>query len=146
MFGCLTVGLMAVALVMLVMGVAGAPGAVLYAKAQQSGARILGLGLAAVGQCFVIGAYAVFVVGLVRWYATIRPGATIWPLVDSGLLSQYGGSNLWHAQAPESPSAQHLTLGLVALAGFIVFLLAAFAPATLSPLYSWVPLSRLLAH
>ena len=143
MFMACTIGLIAVAIVMVSMGLAGAPGAILFAagrKAQSALLRVCGLILAALGQSYVVGAYAVFVVGLLRWFSTGRPDVPTWPLwiaafFHSGAVPTYGMK-----ERPEEPTAQHLTLGIVALAATVVFFIAAFAPEALKSIYGWVPL------
>ncbi len=142
MFMACTMGLITVAIVMVVMGFAGAPGAILFAagqKAQNVLLRMCGLILAALGQSYVVGAYAVFVVGLLRWFSTGRPDVPTWPLwiaafFHSGAVPTYGMK-----EKPEEPAAQHLTLGIVALAATVVFFVAAFAPVALQSIYGWVP-------
>jgi hypothetical protein len=142
MFMACTVGLIAVAIVMVIMGLAGAPGAMLFAagqKAQSASVRVFGFILAALGQSYVVGAYAVFVVGLLRWFSAGRPDVPTWPLwiaafFHSGAVPAYGMK-----ERPEQPTAQHRTLGIVSLAGVAVFFIAAFAPASLKPVYGWVP-------
>ena len=143
MFMACTMGLIAVAIVMVVMGFAGAPGAMLFAagqKAQNALLRMCGLILSALGQSYVVGAYAVFVVGLVRWFSTGRPDVPTWPLwiaafFHSGAVPTYGMK-----ERPEEPTAQHRTLGIVALAATVVFYSAVFTPGTLKSIYGWVPL------
>ena len=143
MFMAFTMGLIAVGIVMFVMGFAGAPGAMLFAagqKARSALLRVCGLILAALGQSYVVGAYAVFVVGLLRWFSTGRPDVPTWPLwiaafFHSGAVPFYGMK-----ERPEEPTAQHLTLGIVELAATVVFFIVAFAPGALKSIYGWVPL------
>jgi hypothetical protein len=144
MFVACTMGLIAVAIVMVIMGFAGAPGAMLFAVGQKRKSALLGvfgLILAALGQSYVAGAYAVFVVGLLRWFSTGRPDVPTWPLwiaafIHSGAAPTYGMK-----ERPEQPTAQHRTLGIVSLAATVVFLIAAFAPpGSLRLIYGWVPL------
>lgn len=137
-----TMGLIVVAIVMVIMGFAGAPGAGLFAagqKAQNTLLRLCGLILAALGQSYVVGAYVVFVVGLLRWFSTGRPDVPTWPLwiaafFHSGAVPTYGMK-----ERPEEPTAQHYTLGIVALVATGVFFIAAFAPGALKSIYGWVP-------
>jgi hypothetical protein len=143
MFMACTMGLIAVAIVMVVMGFAGAPGAMLFAagkKAKSALLEVFGLILAALGQSYVVGAYAVFVVGLLRWFSTGRPDVPTWPLwiaafIHSGAAPAYGMK-----ERSEQPTAQHRTLGIVSLAATVVFFIAAFAPGVLKLIYGWVPL------
>ncbi len=142
MFLACTIGLIAVAIMMFVMGFAGAPGAMIFVvgqKVQNALLRVCGLILAALGQSYVVGAYAVFVVGLLRWFSTCRPDLPVWPLwiaafFHSGAVPLYGMK-----EKPEKPTASSLTLGIVALMAEVVFLIVAFAPWVLKSLYGWVP-------
>lgn len=143
MVAALTVGLGAIALVMLTMGLAGAPGAIMFAAGQKTKNSFLsngGLIVAAIGQSYIVGAYAVFVVSLLRWFTEGRPDFPTWPLwiaafFHSGAAPEYGMK-----ERPDNPTAQHHTLGIVALLATVVFFVAAFAPNSLSPFYGWVPL------
>jgi hypothetical protein len=142
LFMACSMGLIAVAIVMVVMGAAGAPGAMLFKigqTAKNSFLQIGGLILAALGQWYVVGAYTVFIIGLLRWFSEIRPEVPTWPLwiaafIHSGAAPTYGMK-----ETPEEPAAQHLTLGIVAAAATVTFFVVAFAPQMLSPLYGWVP-------
>ena len=143
MFMAFTVGLIAVAIVIPVMGLAGAPGALLYAagqRAQRSALRIVGLLVAALGQSFVVGAYAVLLVGLVRWFAAGRPDMPTWPLWIAAFFQSGAAPTYAMKERPDEPTAQHRTLGVVALAATIIFFLGALSPAPLRSVYGWVPL------
>lgn len=145
MIGALTAGLIVIAAVILVMAFAGAPGAIIYAKTRLSAARTAGLILAAVGQSFVVGAYAVFVVAIVRWFGAARPDIPLWPLWIAALIHSAAAPTYAMKEVSEEPTAQHETLGLAALAGTGTFLLAVFSPLLLSFLYGWVPLFGFLS-
>ena len=127
---------------MMLMGAAGAPGAVLFSlgqRTQNALLRQLGLIVAALGQSYVVGGYAVFVVGLLRWFSQGQPDVPTWPLwiaafFHSGAAPLYGMK-----ERPEEPTAQHYTLGVVTLLSEAVFLVAVFAPGALFALYGWVP-------
>ncbi len=149
MFMACTMGLIAIAIVMMIMGLAGAPGAMLFAAGQKTKNAILtacGFIVAALGQLYVVGAYTVYVVGLLRWFSEGRPDVPTWPLwiaafFHSGAAPAYGMK-----ERPEEPTAQHHTLGLVALLATAVFFIVAFAPNTLKPVYGWVPLYDAMLH
>jgi hypothetical protein len=148
MFMAFSVGLIAVAIVIPIMGLAGAPGALLYAagqRAQQTALRGLGLLVAALGQSFVVGVYAVLVVGLVRWFATGRPDMPTWPLWIAAFFQSGAAPTYAMKEKPEVPTAQHRTLGVVALTATIVFFLSALSPTALRSVYGWVPLFDQLA-
>jgi hypothetical protein len=143
LFTACTMGLVAVAIVMVVMGVAGAPGAMLFAagqKAKSASLRVFGFILAALGQSYVAGAYAVFVVGLLRWFSNERPDLPTWPLWIAAFIHSDAAPIYGMKERPEQPTAQHRTLGIVSLATTVVFFIAAFAPGALQLVYGWVPL------
>lgn len=142
MFMACTMGLIAVAIVMLVMGFAGAPGAMLFAAGQRTQSaflRVCGLVVAALGQSYVVGAYAVFVVGLLRWFSSGRPDLPTWPLWVAAFFHAGAVPTYAMKERPEEPAAQHRTLGIVALVGTVVFFVAAFGPWALKSVYGWVP-------
>lgn len=137
-----TLGLVPIAVVIILMGLAGAPGAIMFdlgRKSNQMLTTIVGFALSALGQAFIVGAYAVFVVGLLRWFAEVRPDIPTWPLwiaafFHSGAVPVYGMK-----EQPDEPTAQHHSLGLVGFAATVVFLVVAFAPDSLQTVYGWVP-------
>ena len=138
-----TVGLLPIAIVIGIMGLAGAPGAFLFAagqKVQNIALRLVGLAVAAFGQAFVVGAYAVLVVGLLRWFAADRPQVPTWPLWIAAFFHSGAAPTYAMKERPEEPTAQHQTLGIVALAGTVIFVLSAFSPNSLRSVYGWVPL------
>ena len=149
MFMACTIGLISIGIMIFVMGFAGAPGSMLYVvgeKTKRSALRIGGLILAAIGQSYVVGAYAVFVVGLLRWFSASRPDLPVWPLWIAAFI--HSGAIPFYAikERPEKPTASHLTLGLVVLAAEIFFFTAILAPQTLKPIYGWVTNSIGLTH
>lgn len=142
MFMACSIGLISVALVMIIMGVAGAPGAILFAAGQKfknGFLRILGLLIAALGQSYIVGAYTVFVVGLLRWFSEGWPEVPTWPLWIAAFFHSGAAPSYGMKERPEEPAAQHLTLGVVALTASVIFFVAAFAPQALAALYGWVP-------
>jgi hypothetical protein len=101
---------------------------------------VFGFILAALGQSYVVGAYAVFVVGLLRWFSTGRPDVPTWPLWIAAFIHSDAAPIYGMKERPEQPTAQHRTLGIVSLAATVVFFIAAFAPGALKLIYGWVPL------
>lgn len=143
MFMAFTVGLIAVAIVITIMGLAGAPGALLFEagqKAQNVILRVAGLAVAALGQSFVVGAYAVLVVGLLHWFSAGRLDVPTWPLWIAAFFHSGAAPTYAMKERPEEPTAQHQTLGIVALAASLIFFLSAFWPTSLRGVYGWVPL------
>jgi len=148
MFMAFTVGLIVLALVIPIMGLAGAPGALLYVAgqgAQRVTLKVVGLFVSALGQTFIVGAYAVFVVSFLRWFAAGRPDMPTWPLWLAAFFHSGAAPAYAMKERPEKPTAQHHTLGIVALAATVIFLLSAFSPASLRNVYGWVPLFDHLA-
>ena len=141
MFLASTTGLIAVGIVILIMGLAGAPGALLFAAGEKTKSALLtafGFIVTSLGQSYVVGACSVFVVGLLRSFSEGRPGMPTWPLWIAAVF-QSGAAPIFAADdRPEEPTAQGRTLGLVALLVAAVFFTAAFAPTTLEPIYGWV--------
>ena len=148
MLAAFTVGLLPIAVVILVMGFGGAPGAMLFAageKSDNSVLRVCGFMLAALGQLIVVGAYAVLVVALVRWISIVRPEIPTWSLWIAAFFHSGAAPMYAMKEKPERPTAQHHTLVYVELGATVVFFLAVFAPALLARVYWWVPLfDRLL--
>lgn len=137
-----TIGLFPIAIVLLVMGLAGAPGAMLYIAGQKTQNTLLrggGFILAALGQSYVVGAYAVLVVGVLRWFSTIRPDVPTWPLWLAAYLHSTAVPAYGTRERPDEPTAQHHTLGIVALAATVIFFVVTFTPGALKSLYGWVP-------
>jgi len=138
-----TMGLIAVAIVMVIMGFAGAPGAILFAagqKAQNALLRMFGLILAALGQSYVVGAYVVFMAGLLRWFSTSSPDVPTWPLWAAVFFHSVAVPTYGTREMPSEPTAQHHTLGIVALVAIVIFIITALSPGVLKPIYGWVPL------
>ena len=143
MFMAFTMGLIAIGIVMMIMGLAGAPGAMLFAAGQKTKNVLLtacGFIVAALGQSYVVGGYAVFVVSLLRWFSEGRPNLPTWPLWIAAFFHSVAAPTYAMKERPKEPTAQHHTLGLVELLATAVFLTVAFAPNTLKPIYGWVPL------
>ena len=138
----MSLGLLAIAIVILIMGFAGAPGALLFEigkKMQNSFLCVSGFILAAFGQAYVVGAYAAFMVALLYRFSAAMPDVPTWPLwivafVHSGAAPTYAMK-----ERAERPTAQHYTLGIVATAAMLIFFTAVFAPESLIAPYRWVP-------
>jgi len=142
MFAALTMGLILVAVVLVIMGISGAPGAMLFdagQKRQNALVSNVGFFITALAQSFVVGAYSVFVVSLLRTIAEAYPGLPTWPLWIAAFFHSVAVPMHGMKERPEEPTAQHHTLGIVSLMASIVFFLMAFTPNTLSSIYGWVP-------
>ena len=142
MFAACTVGLIAVGAVMIVMGLSGAPGAMIYEAGERkhsAALRALGFTLAALGQSYVVGAYAVLLISLLRAFSATRPHLATWPLWVAAFFHAGAVTAYAMKERPEMPTAQHYTLGVVSLLSFAIFLVVAISPSWLSPLYGWVP-------
>lgn len=142
MFVACSAGMALMAVVMLVMGFGGMPGALLHLKGVSSRNGFLvmsGYALCALGQSYVVGAYAVFAVSLLRWFTEGHPDLPTWPLWFAAFYHGNAVPVLALKENPEEPTAQHHTLGIVGLISILVFLLIVFSPNTLKPVYGWVP-------
>lgn len=142
LFGMLTFGLIAVAGVMMVMGLAGMPGALIGFAGDRAKSSILasfGFLVTALGQSFVVGAYIVFIVSLLRWFAEGRPDVPTWPLWIAAFIHSEAAPAYGMKERPQVVTTQHSSLGLVSLIATVIFFITAFSPATLSPIYKWVP-------
>jgi hypothetical protein len=127
---------------MMTMGLGGAPGAAIYAMAQKSensAAKSIGFLLCALGQTFVVGAYAAFLVGLLWWFTFSNPDIPTWPLWIAAFFHAVAVPTYGMKEQPEEPTAQHLSLGLVSTLSFILFFLIVFLPKAMSLIYGWVP-------
>ncbi|NQT35110.1 hypothetical protein HQ587_07970 [bacterium] len=134
--------MIAIAIVMAIMGLAGAPGAIIF-QAGIKTKRVLflafGFIFTALGQSYVVGAYSVFVVSLLRIFSATRPDVPTWPLWIAAFFHSVAAPTYGMKEKPEEPTAQHSTLGIVSLAATIVFIISAFAPSVLVPVYGWIP-------
>ena len=142
MFASFTFGLALIAIVMLLMGFGGAPGGILFEigrKTQNSILIILGFVLTALGQAFVICAYTVLVVSALRAFSGSAPHIPTWPLWIAALFHSGAVPTYAMKERPEVPSSQHMTLGIVSSISFVCFLIMAFVPQWLAPIYAWVP-------
>lgn len=137
-----TMGMLLIAIVILVMGFGGMPGALLHHKGKSSYNGFLifsGYVFTALGQSYVVGAYSVFAVSLLRWFTEGHPDLPTWPLWIAAFYHSGTPASLAMKENPEEPTAQHSTLGFVSLISILVFILIAFSPNTLKPVYGWVP-------
>lgn len=137
-----TFGLLAIAMVILVMGFAGAPGALLLEvgkKMQNSFLCVSGFILAAFGQAYIVGAYATFMVALLYKFSAAIPGMPTWPLWIAAFFHSGAAPTYAMKERAERPMAQHYTLGIVASAAILIFFTAIFAPESLIAPYGWVP-------
>jgi hypothetical protein len=142
MFAACTIGLIAVGAVMIVMGLSGAPGAMIFEAGERkhsAALRAVGFTLAALGQSYVVGAYAVLLVSVLRVFSATRPHLATWPLWVAAFFHAGAVTAYAMKERPEMPTAQHYTLGVVSLLSFAIFLMVAISPSWLSPLYEWVP-------
>ena len=143
MFASLTVGLALVAIVMLLMGIGGAPGCMLFEVGRKSANRfliILGFILTAVGQAYVVCSYTVFIVSALRAFSGVAPHLPTWPLWIAAFFHSGAVPTYAMKEKPEVPTSQHMTLGLVSSISFVCFLIIVFAPQWLSPMFGWIPL------
>jgi|GEM_PF-1362712 len=149
MFMAFSIGLIGIAVAILVMGLAGAPGALIFDTGRTAGNRSLlrlGLVLAAVGQSYEAGAYAVFVVAVLRAFSVANPEVPTWPLWIAAFFHSDAGVVYAMKERPEQPTAQHYSLPFVSLASFVIFLLAVLVPSWLAPFYQWVPNFDCMVH
>ncbi len=143
MIASFTIGLIPIAVAMVVMGLAGSPGAILFVVGQrksQNWIKLTGLLIAALGQSYVVGSYSVFVVSLLRDFSEARPDMPTWPLWIATLFHSVAVPTYAMKEKTDQPTAQHYTLGIVAILSLCVFCVIAFVPAVLRPIYGWVPL------
>lgn len=142
MIAAMTIGSFAIAIIILVMGLAGAPGALLYELGRKNNSSfliILGLLLAGVGQAFIICAYTVFVVSIMRFYLEGHPNIPSWPLwIAAFFQSMAAPSHALKDRSAEN-TAQYMTLGCVGFAALIVFAFLVFVPESVKSIYFWVP-------
>lgn len=142
MFSCLTLGLALIAIVILLMGFGGALGGMLFEIGRKSTNGFLifcGLILTAIGQAFVVCAYTVFVVSALRAFSEVAPHIPTWPLWIAAFFHSVAVPMHATQERPDSPSSQHMTLGLVSMISCLCFLIMVFAPAWLSPIFGWIP-------
>lgn len=142
MFASCSMGLVLIAFVILLMGIGGAPGAILYEagiKSANKGLSSAGFLLTALGQSFVVCAYTVLVVSALRTFATAYPNLPMWPLWIAAFVHATAAPGKASQERPEVPNAQHPTLGLVGTASFICLLIMIFSPSLLKGIYGWVP-------
>ena len=142
LFSSFTFGLGLIAIIMLLMGLCGAPGAIFFElgrKAQNGALTILGLILTAFGQSFVICSYAVFVVSALRAVSVAMHDIPTWPLWIAAFFHSNAVPVYAMKERPEVPTSQHMTLGFVSFVSFVCFLIMAFAPQCLDPIFSWIP-------
>jgi hypothetical protein len=142
LFASFTFGLALIAVVMLLMGFGGAPGGILFEigrKSQNGFLTLVGLILTAIGQAFVICAYAVFVVSALRAFSGVAPHIPTWPLWLAAFFHSAAVPAYAMKERPEVPSSQHMTLGIVGSISFVCFFIMVFSPQWLSFIFGWVP-------
>ena len=142
LYAACTVGMIGIAVAMIAMGLGGAPGAIIYAAGQKNdngAAKAIGFLVCALGQTFIVGAYAAFVVGLLWWFASSKPDIPTWPLWIAAFFHAVAVPSYGMKEQPEEPTAQHLSLGLVSTLSLILFFLIVFLPDAMSVIYGWVP-------
>ena len=149
MFLACSFGLMVIAIVMVIMGLAGAPGALIFEGGKKTKSvllSVLGFVVAALGQSYVVGAYAVFVVGLLIWFSEVRPSMPTWPLWIAAFFHSFAAPEYAKRERVKEPTAQHYSLGVVVLLSMAIFFIMVFAPNTLNPIYGWVPFYQSAIH
>ena len=137
-----TVGLFNIAIVMFIMGLAGLPGNILFdvgRKKENNFLVIIGFIITAISQSFVVGAYTVFVVALLRFFSILNPDVPTWPLwiavfFHSGAVPTYAMK-----EQPDEPTAAHYSLPIVSSLSLVIFIIMIIAPSILQYLYGWVP-------
>ena len=142
LFISLTFGLGFIAIIMLIMGLFGAPGGILFELGRKSHNGVLsfsGFILTLFGQAFVICSYIVFVVSALRAVSAAIPNMPTWPLWIAAFFHSNAVPSFAMKEKPEIPSSQPMTLGFVAFISFICFLTMVYVPQWLLPIYSWIP-------
>ena len=142
MFGLLTIGLFPIPVVMLAMGLAGAPGAIIYSKGEESAnaaVKFAGFWVCALCQTFVAGAYTALVISLLYWLTARRPELATWPLWIAAFCHSGATPAYAMKENPAKPTAQHLSLSIVTIVSFVIFWLVIFAPNLMEYVYGWIP-------
>ena len=142
MFASFTFGLALIAIVLLMMGVGGMPGGMLFEMSKRSQNPVLavvGFILTAVGQAFVVCAYVVLTVSSLRAFSATLPYIPTWPLWIAALFHSTAVPSFgMKAKADLAPS-QYMALVIVGFVSFMCFLIMAFAPQYLGFIYGWIP-------
>ena len=142
MIAAFTIGMIGIALAMVLMGVGGAPGAIIYRWGRKSESTILrsiGFLACALGQAFVVGAYIVLVIGSLYWFSTNYPESPTWPLWIAAFFHSHAVPIYAMKERPPERTAQHDSLELVSFFTFVLFIVVVLFPQTLSLIYEWVP-------
>lgn len=143
LFASCTIGLGVIGIVILLMGLAGSVGALIFEAGRSrdnEALRLFGFALTALGQTFVVCGYCVFVVSALRAFSHAAPAIPVWPLWIAAFFHSVAvPTHAMREPLPDTPSSQHMTLWLVGTAAFVCFWMMAFAPRLLSWLYGWIP-------
>lgn len=140
LFASFTFGLAAVAIVMVLMGFGGAPGAMVFEIGKRKESlplRCIGLLLTFLGQSYVVGAYSVLMISLLRYFTYTNPNAWVWPLWIVAFFHSTAAPT--YAMKEKSESAHYYTLPEVALAVIVIFFVTVFFPKIVSFAYGWIP-------
>ena len=140
-----TFGRILIGAVALIMGFAAIPGALLYKKGLKAyNGFLLAIGflLTLLCELYIVGAYSVFLVTLLRIFTIARPGFPAWPLwiaafIHTGAVPM--GVWLQKKTTEDEINPALYPLGFVTLLAEVIFFISIFAPAILRPVYGWVP-------
>ena len=142
-----TIGMAPMAIVMLLIGASGAPGAAVYALGQKTHSgmiRLAGLILATIGMSYTAGMYSVFIVGFLKWYAESRGDLPTWPFWIASAFHALGSIGFAMLDTVKDPSekrqvAQHHCLGFVCWITVAIHSFVYFRPGFIEGIYGWVP-------
>ena len=142
MLAAFTIGLSGIALAMLLMGIGGAPGAIIHrwgCKAESTVLRSVGFLACALGQAFIVGTYIVLVIGSLYWFSENYPQSPTWPLWIAAFFHSQAVPVYAMKERPPERTAQHNSLELVSFLASILFITILIFPETLSLIYGWIP-------
>lgn len=149
MLAACVIGLPIFKLMVHIMGIGGAIGALIYRSGERDQNSVLmktGFALTTLGQSFVVGAYSVAVVIIVRWYSGVRPDLPSWPLWAAATFHALCIPVEALERKPDRGSAQHRAVVITSMICLGIFLLAIFRPSLISWAFGWLPHARLLSR
>lgn len=133
----------------LLIGFGGIPGSLVsdFARYKHSekGMKIAFI-MTTLGQSFVMGACIALLIGLLYKLQNIRPDLPSWPIWISIYIYVVATPSDIIKNEPDKSTFQYKCLGHTSLISLILFLMLAFVPQIVSPIYSWVPYSRFVSH
>jgi hypothetical protein len=142
MFACFTFGLALIGLVVLVMGVGGLPGALIFEAGRKSSNKallLLGVAATAVGQSYIVCAYSAFVVSALRAFSGAYEQVPTWPLWIAAFFHSCAPTAYAKKERFGVPTSQNLALGIAGFAAFVCFVVMVVNPAPLHGVFGWVP-------